>query len=494
MNMRKKSILPILIIISILLSLTFVQASIKSSKNNYNTGEIVFATSTSPELCLSKDPSETVLLYIVNHRDSWSDGDNFNEVRDDPSEVPNSKFSNEKIWESPETGTYDLIIDCDEDQVYDETSEPIYDEGFIVSSKEGIGKISLSELNPSNFSWLYDSEEPELANEILVLKLLAEDEEINLENITVEVESPGKISLEIYVDKNNDGKLNPSDTSIGNLDSFEGVEIINLDYDLDQGTEESILLVINMNEGMIVGEYSLKVISLSGTGLSSDKKINFFGVPIESNIMTVMDKKTCLGEIELVLEPNPASSSRLVLAKINNLEGCEGKTVFLKANACHLATGEVSSCVFKDNKCEMNIKPIKGNYFACIDKNNDNDKNDFGESNTKELTIVSSEIPQENEEDTTSPITGEVVEDLEETDQPEIQQILKSDPIFVLLEITLLLILFVLVLILFRLGKNLPQETKDTPEEIIDVQEEPEKLKEKKDEKKSIKEETKEKK
>ena len=92
MKMRKNSILAFCVVFFSILLLTSVQANIKTTKNTYNTGESVYATSTvgsSDYLCRSQNPKPEVTLYIVEHKDKWLDGDSFEEIRAETTEVPN---------------------------------------------------------------------------------------------------------------------------------------------------------------------------------------------------------------------------------------------------------------------------------------------------------------------------------------------------------------------------------------------------------------------
>lgn len=449
--MRKKSILAFYAVFFSILLLASVQANIKTNKETYRTGDSVYALSTvgsSDYLCRSQNPPENVILYVVEHKDQWFDGDSFEEIRDETTEVPNSRFSNKKIWENPKAGTYDLIIDCNDDRKYNEASESLYNIGFKITAKKGTGTISEGDRNTDDFSWQYDIEKPDLVNEILQLKLSAKDENIKLGNITIKTNPIATINLEIYIDKNNDGKLNSVDISIGQLNSLQ--ETIILDYTLNQEADENILFVYNMNEEITNGEYSLEIISLEGTGVASDELIKFLGVPVQSSIMTVLDKKTCLGAIDLNLIPNPSPSDRIIIARISNLTGCNNKTVSLRSSECYLPLKkEVGSCVIENDNCEIEISSIKGKYYACIDKNGDNDETDFGESNSRELEIKVKEVPQETEENITAPITGKVTET---EDIPENStQITIDNNLVILVEVTLLLILFVLILIFFKL-------------------------------------------
>jgi preprotein translocase subunit SecF len=110
-----------------------------------------------------------------------------------------------------------------------------------------------------------------------------------------------------------------------------------------------------------------------------------------------------------------------------------------------------------------------GKYYACVDKNGDGDFEDFGESSSNDLTIITAqkenntaikeEINEESnetgeevlEEITTNKTVSEEKITGEAVGSGLTQKITESGGFLVLLEVTLLLILFVLVMILFRL-------------------------------------------
>ena len=331
----------------LLLNIFIISASIKTTKNIYNTQEIVYATSAvgaGDNLCRSQNPPSTVTLYVVENKDSWKDGDDFEEITS--SEVSNSRFSNVKIWENPKSGNYDLIIDCNNNKKYDETIEPLFKQGFSVIAKEGVGIIQEGGRKIPDFSWNYDPEEIDSDNEILQIRTSAKNEDIKLNNVELNLEFPqnSTLNLEIYSDKNNNGFLNPVDVSIGKIEVRNKTETIPLDYTLSSGVNESLLFVYKMNENYQKGDYKIRIASLTGLGVSSDKPIKFLGVPISSNKMIVSDKKSCLGSLDLILTPNPAAKNSVVMAKISNLTGCDGKTVFIKNNVCSLPIKEISSC------------------------------------------------------------------------------------------------------------------------------------------------------
>ncbi len=488
--MKKRSVQLILTIFITILLITAVSASIKSNKKTYHTKESVYVLSTvgvNDNLCRSQNPPEKVKIHIVEHKQNWNNGDPFEDVRGEPNEIPNSKFSNTKIWNNPQTGTYDLIVDCNENQAYDESSEPIYNEGFSIIPKKGQGSMTAGHKNPQDFEWQYDPETPILSKEFFQIKLLAIDEDIQLENISLEIKSPQETTnIEIYFDSNNNGILDTNDKLITKKESAKKSEIISLNYKIRQDIDENFLFVFNNNENTPNGKYSIKILSITGTGTLSEKNIGFFGNPLESNTMNVVDKKSCLGETILELTPNPITSNEEVIAKITGLTGCDDKKIRLKSNECFVATGDLEECTLKSNTCEIKIEGIGGKYFACIDKNDDDNYNGFGESTSVDLKLKEiKEEPENKEIDTTnkesSKITGNVIGNLD-----------MNNPLLIILEITLLLILILLILIFYKtLKPKTIESTQDKKEDDSDlfeeIKEEPKEKKDKKDTKEDSK-------
>ena len=460
----------------IIISLVFVNAQIiKTNKNKYNKGEGILVSSTvsvNDRLCRS-NLEEQVKLYIVNNRDNWSGGEGIDDVRENPSDIPNSRFSSKKIWENSTVGNYDLIVDCNNNDEYD-LEEPIFNEGFSVSPKKGIGKVFIGEKKIEDFSWSYDKEEPKLSVAILQSKLSAENENIKLSNLTIEFINIGlKLdSLEVYIDKNNNAQVDAVDVKIGEFSPESSIkanqkETILLDYLLNEGIEHFII-VYKLNPEINEGDYSLNLIALKGVGELTNEMIAFSALPLQSSKLTVLSKKSCFGAINLLLSPNPAPENSEVVFTISNLTECDGRKVSIRSNPCHLPSREIGSCVLRDGKCEKTIKiQREQTYYACLDKNSDLDFNDFGESMPNKLSVlVNKPIIKkpnlENEENNNteqstdnaqkeSSTTGEVVTEGLITANSPIKIIQNSDPILVLLEVTLLLILFVLVMILFKM-------------------------------------------
>jgi len=443
----------------ILLVSGFVSASISTTKDQYTSVDSISVKSDQDPLCFSVEGD--VDLYIVEKAE-WSDGDDLDDVRGDYSAVPNSQFT-QKVWENAPVGKYNVVIDCNGDKEYN-MGEPI-DKGFEVILKRGMGVVLEGEKNPGDFSWFYDSEEIDVSNVMLQLKLSASFEDVALNNITVIFDFPGanKIEkLEVYTDENSNGKLGDSDSLIGWIEPGvvnEGLFFLN--YTLKAGEGKNLLFVYKMKGDSEEGEYKLKVVSIYGKGVVSDKLVKFSGLSVNSNVMTVLPEKSCLGEVMLDLSPNPALENLSVIAKISNLNGCDGKEVLLKNDPCYMFNKpNVGSCSLVNGKCEIEFKVLEGRYFACIYKNDDLDYGDFGEFATQDLLVQSSEDIadeegeeiEELEEEGESSVTGGVVnEGVQEVMDELAVDFGATSSFMILLEVTLLLILFVLVLILFKL-------------------------------------------
>ncbi|MAG02543.1 hypothetical protein CMI42_04340 [Candidatus Pacearchaeota archaeon] len=466
--MKKEKILIIVFISMIMVSFSFVQGEIiKTTKSSYNTGESVRAISNvglNDKLCRSSSDEE-VKLYVVQNNDQWVGGENFNDVRNDVSLVPNKRFSSKIIWEEVKTGDFDMVVDCDDDGIYD-LGEPVFNEGFSVVAKKGIGRV-LDGLEMEDFSWYYDSEEVDLDKEMLSLKFSGEHEGISLKNLTVEFSNREGLDLdrlEIYVDKNNNGKLNAVDLKIGEFVPSGLVEdrervTINLNYDLVQGVE-SLLFVYKLKPSVLEGEYSFQLLSVYGEGELSKEMIKFFGLKRESVKLEVLPEKSCLGSINLNVNPKTALKGGDVILRASNLSGCGDREVSLRATACYLPKREIGKCTLSEGKCEVNtIAQGDQTYYACLDKNLDGDFVDVGESVSDGFVLkveVKEVVEETNDEDNESSenngegngggITGNVVNE-------ENNNVLlgASDSFLVLLEVTLLLILFVLIMILFKL-------------------------------------------
>ncbi len=477
-----------------------------AEKNKFDSLDDVYVRS--GKLC---QPATEVDLYIVDNNDAWADGDELDDVRGaaEPIVLIGNAIPLTKIWENPDGGDYDIVVDCNRNGEYDfgDQIDDFEDIGFEVVAIAGEGTVELGSNDPGDHQWRFDTEQIDLENEMIQIRLKAEGEDIELVNITISASGNGDDTeidaLEIYVDENNNGKLDDTEILIGDSQpAFEdnnGKATLDLDYFLENGVEESFLIVYIMNDEISEGEFTLKVDSITGIGGDSDSIVKFSGLPLESGLMNVLPEKTCLGELTLELSPNPAEPDSQVRALASGLGRCSGLEASLRTNPCGSSSPQVvGTCEIDDGKCTVTFTATReGTYHLCVDKNEDGDSVDFGEYAFEDLTIKEAE--EEIEETETNETTADEPEETEEEEEEEqegtgptgavsgLEELSETSSFFILLEVTLLLILFVLVMILFRLKP--PTQVSETKEEEKEEAEEEEEKKEeeKKPEKKGKK-------
>jgi len=509
--MKKGKLLGVFVFMVVVLLISFVSAGIQTKKSTgfttdkFLTTDKVFLKS---DAGLCNEQYESVEVYIIRTGSTVlidvSGGSQNIDLATNYA-IP----SNTEIWATLEVGEYDVIVDCNGDGQY-HLLEP--KTSFSVNFKKGTASVNIGN-EIINKTWQYDSEQLILISEILQLSLLSEGEDVVLENITIQATGSGNDieinSLEIYIDENNNQKVDEGEETIGDSQPAyfvnNGETIIQLDYTIIDGEAENILIVYEMKQIASEGEFSLSVKSIYGIGEQSDEMILFLGTPINSNVMKVLPEKTCLGILGLELVPNPVAKGLNFVAKIGDLTGCDDRIVKLRTNPCSFSVGDLDSCILKDGKCELSIIALEDKrYYVCLDKNDDNDMVDFGESSFEDLILLVEEIEEEVNEtgvdEGNGSIEGNVTEEIEEIEGegffPGItggvfsdlkQELLESNSILVLLEITLLLILFVLIVIAFRLKPVIKQaeeleedEDKDEEEEKEEEEDSEEKKKKKK--------------
>jgi hypothetical protein len=456
-----------------MLSLGFVSADLKPNKDSFSSGDIVYLISTSDPLCFTD--ADKVKFYIVEV-DELSGGENLVDKRGESSEVDNKRFPREKVWDNAEIGLYNMVIDCNENGRYD-IGEPKAKDGFEVVAKKGVGK-SNNGVEIGDFSWSYDSEEIDLDVELLHFKISSDNENIKLVSSNVEFYNNPSLDLEAveyYIDSNGDAKLDNGDVSIGSVNFEEvianrgSVEVV-LDYVLNAGEEKNLLVVYKLKDSILEGRYSMRVNSFSGVGEITGENINFLGFSRQSGVMTVLPAKSCLGSVSLELDPDSSYNHGAINAKAGNLSGCENRRVSFKDQPCYLFVRNIGNCELNNGECVREIITTGSKtYYACIDKNEDGDFVDIGESIStkyeflvKAIEVVEEDNGEVNEEgnvegneeggvenEGSGSISGDVV-----SDGGLKGDLINNDSFLVLLEVTLLLILFVLVMILFKLGGN----------------------------------------
>jgi hypothetical protein len=102
----------------------------------------------------------------------------------------------------------------------------------------------------------------------------------------------------------------------------------------------------------------------------------------------------CSGYSSLFFSSNPVSVNSLVQAHVSGLSNCNGKTIYIKDDkGCNFGK-TICSCISSSTGCScLFTSPSKEGdytYYACIDKNNDGDFSDEGESTSAILRVIPS--------------------------------------------------------------------------------------------------------
>jgi hypothetical protein len=474
----------IIFTIAILAMVVSVQAAVDTTefngvdKTSFKTTEVVYAKS---DQGLCNNASGQIDLYIVE-----SGSEDLDDVRGESQEVTLTQnyaiAVNTVIWDEPEEGGYDIVVDCDKDGEIHPLEREIT---FIVTKEAGTATVSVGKDNPEDHSWRYDPEDLNMENEMLQLTLKAESEDVEMKDMVVSFQGPEEGTdinrLEVYIDQDGDGELDEDDELIGDFEPETPLEndakaTILLDFNLESG-EEDLLLVYVMKETTPEGRLSLTVESVSGEGEDSGDAIEFSGLPIDSNTKTVLPEKSCIGELSLELDPSSTTRGERVKVEIRGLEGCKNKRISLRTNPCTAEVAdEIGFCLSGETGCQLTVTATESRtYYTCIDKNSDGDMRDFGESANDELKVVGEgELEEEEEEEE----EAEEEEEMEEEEEAETgitgaagalklgEGLLGAAGGFlILLEITLLLILFVLVMILFKLKGSSSREEEEEEKE-----------------------------
>lgn len=99
-------------------------------------------------------------------------------------------------------------------------------------------------------------------------------------------------------------------------------------------------------------------------------------------LIPIVSAQTCRGYVKLAIWPVFAPPSSYVLPSVFGLSYCDGKIVYFRQDSC---TGsQISSCTIAGDGCEGNSFQVPESsgayvYYACVDKNGDNDFEDAGE-------------------------------------------------------------------------------------------------------------------
>lgn len=239
-----------------------------------------------------------VEAFVVDHRSSWKD-DTVLVDRSDSIEtlyVDNEgEVTLTRVWPSRlETGEYDIVLNLDDDNEFDEEEDCVTDKFQVIN--RGAGSASVGNRSPDeDFEWSVRVGNPFVV--LLQIRLRAEDlEDLTLTSITLDASGTGddrKTLLDVIVaeDRGNDGRYEEGrDTILGSgtykrdNDDLE----LDLDYTIQAGDTKHILVVYLMGKDLRDDKtYSVEVRRIEAEGVLSGDDMLFSGLPIESYALEV---------------------------------------------------------------------------------------------------------------------------------------------------------------------------------------------------------------
>lgn len=349
-----------------------------------------------------------------------------------------------KIASNLSSGGYTIVLDCNNNGKFDsgENSDVFNVEEVGMGSVKGEG---------NNFTFTFDADIGDNEMKMLSIEISVEKENAKLQSFEIQASGTGNDVLDIEKIKVYAGNelLKEAKYSADN-----GKIVIALDnFSISSGKNASLTINYVMKNFIKDKTYSLSVLSISAIGEVSGQKIALSGLPIASSFMTIGETKTCSGSVNINLSKDSVETDESVKVDVSGIQNCSSP-IFVRLVSCG---NNISLCQLANNSCSFAAPPIAGSYavFACIDKNNNGNYNDAGESESKTLIvkekvkpIVVNETLNQSVSNIT-PITGDVVEDVEGNKTSTGM----SFNVITILSIGMIIIFVILVVILIMLFK-----------------------------------------
>lgn len=270
--------------------------------------------------------------------------------------------------------------------------------------------------DPGSHDWGYDPNDPDIWNEMLQLKLTASNvESVNVQSFTFQAAGTGNDSkdvarLEIYLDANKDGNVNAGELRVGVAEpayqADNGQTAIGTNFNILPGETKNVLIAYVMAANPPVNKtYSFTITAIKAVGVASNKAIAVANLPIKSGTKTTI-VLPCEGTLNLKLKPSSTRPSKLVTAETSGLKHCANAKIEILKQSCILPR-QVGQGIQKIAECSTVSKTGTGGscdftapaearnytYYACVDKNADNDFADAGEEGKATLSVSACKGP-----------------------------------------------------------------------------------------------------
>lgn len=359
-------------------------------------------------------PNWELNLYVVYDSNNWNVGDKLTDVSGGAEFIRldwQGHVTLTRVWTHPLfVGSFDLVADMNRNGILD-NGDVVWSEqdaGFTVvvppppPQPTGGAVVAPGFNTPGSHGWYYDPNGDPYNEMLQIMFGVNNTEAVRVDSITLKASGTGNdvtgiSSVFLAVDSNANGIYDSGESVLtsGTYSQDNGylTMLIPNGYIVQAGQTVHFLIVYVMSSSPLVGDtFLVQVTAISATGLSSGNQITITGLPITSGIKTTVQgpQPQCTGTIVLTLNPNPVNISQTVTASLSGLQGCSGKTAYVRALSCSgtikcsaVISGSGGSCTFTSPEIDGSYT-----YFACIDKDENGQTTESGERAYVTLTVV----------------------------------------------------------------------------------------------------------
>ena len=323
-------------------------------------------------------PSDTAEVYIVSHRTSWTNGTYLLNLSLGYKIIQGNSSGGipaTLIWETPDTGSYDLIADGDKDGVFNTTSDVVDNytvAGFTVleapkptiTAAFGVNHPESHDCD-LNVDWDHGP--------MMQVNLSVSDAEgVRINSLALTAFGSGDEENDVKVvylidDINGDGQYDSGDALIAysNYMRDDGAAFLNVEtgFVIEAGRAKPLLITYTMDfTGSVDDTYRFDLITINAIGRSTGESVAVNGLPLGSAIKTIPQEHS---EAPSTTVPTPSTIPPILC---DSDEDCGGTTCTNKrrtGNRCVFGSeGGSNECIATsvDVDCCSDSDCVKGYY------------------------------------------------------------------------------------------------------------------------------------
>jgi len=340
-------------------------------------------------------------VYIINYK-NLSNGDKLEDVRGMAQNITTNSqgfIQLTQIWNNLSAGDYNIVLDCNNNQMYD--NEPIDAANAVGFSVQSIasGKVELGASNPSGIQLAYNPENIQKEATIMQILISGENEDIVLQNMNLKATGTGsKDDIEkiaVYIDSNNNGKKDADELLVGTGVFSGDTATLAINHTLKKSKGIVLGIEYRMKNFITDKTYSFTLDAIIGLDNNSKTIVNFSGLSLQSAVLTIGQPLTCVGATTISLSPTIGFINALINTKISGLTNCTGRVAVIKLNSCD-DINEMCRCEINNSECSCTFTApgTAGSYAVagCVDKSRNTKYTEAGESAEAVVVLQKKEI------------------------------------------------------------------------------------------------------